>query len=86
MRVLHVCQTSIVGEAWQRRQELPVHGWIYGLQDGRLRDLNICITGSHELMPAYEPAIADLPSADWRTARPEEKGLGLSFLTCVWLE
>ncbi len=35
----HVWQTSIVQEAWARGQSLTIHGWIYGLRDGRLRDL-----------------------------------------------
>ena len=42
----NVCQTTIVREAWERGQELAVHGWIYGLQDGLLRDLNVTIAGS----------------------------------------
>jgi carbonic anhydrase len=35
----HVCETTIVQDAWGRGQMLDVHAWIYGLQDGRLRDL-----------------------------------------------
>jgi carbonic anhydrase len=38
-QVMHVCQTTIVQDAWARAQPLAVHGWIYGLHDGRLRDL-----------------------------------------------
>src|SRR2546423_1536878 len=38
-QVSNVCHTSIARDAWERGQELTVHGWIYGLQDGRLRDL-----------------------------------------------
>ena len=33
-----------------RGQELTVHGWIYGLSDGRLRDLNVCVSGAGELL------------------------------------
>ena len=47
-QVANVCQTTIVREAWERGQELAVHGWIYGLQDGLLRDLNVTTTGSRE--------------------------------------
>jgi carbonic anhydrase len=42
-QVLNVGRTTIVQSAWQRGQELVVHGWIYGLQDGLLRDLNVSI-------------------------------------------
>jgi carbonic anhydrase len=40
-QVRHVCQTTIVQDAWRRGQSLSVHGWIYSLQDGLLRDLHV---------------------------------------------
>ena len=40
-QVRNVQQTSIVRDAWARGQDLAVHGWIYGLQDGRVRDLGV---------------------------------------------
>lgn len=57
-QVLNVCETTIAREAWERGQELSVHGWIYGLQDGLLRDLNMTITGLEETLPLYRAAIA----------------------------
>jgi carbonic anhydrase len=57
-QVMHVCETTMAQEAWARGQELAVHGWIYGLHDGRLRDLNMCVTRPEELAPSYEAAIA----------------------------
>jgi carbonic anhydrase len=56
-QVLNVCRTTIVQNAWDRGQELAVHGWIYGLSDGLLRDLDICITSPGELAEAYETAV-----------------------------
>jgi carbonic anhydrase len=56
-QVLNVCQTTIVQEAWEHGQELNVHGWIYGLNDGLLRDLNICITNKDERSSIYQSAI-----------------------------
>ncbi|MGI9241959.1 MAG: carbonate dehydratase [Verrucomicrobiales bacterium] len=45
-QVSNVCQTTIAREAWERGQELSVHGWIYGLKDGRLRDLDVTTSAS----------------------------------------
>jgi carbonic anhydrase len=38
-QAMHVCRTTIVQDAWRRGQPLTVHGWIYSLHDGLLRDL-----------------------------------------------
>ena len=53
-QVLNVCRTTIVQSAWQRGQELVVHGWIYGLEDGLLRDLGISIDCAEGLAAAYK--------------------------------
>ena len=47
-QVTNVCQTTIVRDAWERGQELTVHGWVYGLRDGLLRDLNVTANGAAE--------------------------------------
>jgi carbonic anhydrase len=57
-QVANVCQTTIVQSAWQRRQTLAVHGWIYGLRDGLLRDVGMTIGGSEDLGAQYERALA----------------------------
>ncbi len=57
-QVLNVSQTTIVQSAWERGQELAVHGWIYSLQDGIIRDLNIRIADSDELAASYATAIS----------------------------
>jgi carbonic anhydrase len=56
-QVMNVCQTTIVQDSWERGQELAVHGWIYKVQDGLLRDLNICITQPKEIAVAYQSAL-----------------------------
>lgn len=56
-QVLNVGRTTIVQSAWQRGQELAVHGWIYGLEDGLLRDLRISIDNAEGLAAAYQGAI-----------------------------
>jgi carbonic anhydrase len=45
----HVCETTVVQDAWARGQELDVHAWIYGLQDGHLRDLGFTTDRSTRL-------------------------------------
>jgi carbonic anhydrase len=59
-QVANVCQTTIARDAWERGQELIVHGWIYGIRDGLLRDLNVTVSGSQEARAAYEGALASL--------------------------
>ena len=43
-QVVNVCQTTIARDAWERGQELTVHGWIYGIKNGLLRDLDVTVT------------------------------------------
>ena len=62
-QVRNVCQTTVVHDAWQRGQALSVHGWIYSLQDGLLRDLVISVAGAGELEDAYARGTAALRSA-----------------------
>jgi len=59
-QVLNVCQTTIARDAWENGQELSVHGWIYGLQDGLLRDLKMTVTAFAEVGALYEGALAGL--------------------------
>jgi len=59
-QVANVCRTTIVLDAWERGQELAIHGWIYGLQDGLLRDLNVTVQRVEESARVYENAIAGL--------------------------
>ena len=48
-QVLNVGETTIVQDAWNRGQEIEVHGWIYGLKDGLIRDLGISVNGEAQL-------------------------------------
>jgi carbonic anhydrase len=57
-QVVNVCQTTVVRDAWVRGQALAVHGWIYGLRDGLLRDLGMCVAAEAELPACYEAACA----------------------------
>ena len=48
-QVRNVCHTTIVQNAWKRGQELTVHGWIYGLKDGLVKDLGVSINAAEQL-------------------------------------
>lgn len=50
----HVCQTSIVQNAWARGQELSVHGWIYAIDDGHLHDLHMSISSQAQVDSLYQ--------------------------------
>jgi len=57
----HVCQTTIVRDAWTRGQPLSIHGWIYALRDGLLRDLQFTVAAAAEVEPQHASAVASLP-------------------------
>ena len=57
-QALNVCQTTIVQEAWQRGQELVVHGWVYRLHNGLLKDLTMTVSRLDDAGAAYERALA----------------------------
>jgi carbonic anhydrase len=59
-QVLNVCETTILRDAWDRGQNVSVHGWIYGLHDGRLRDLGANVANTEELLPRYDAALHGL--------------------------
>jgi carbonic anhydrase len=52
-QVANVCHTTIVQDAWSRGQRLTVHGWVYSLKDGLLRDLGMVIERPDQLPPEY---------------------------------
>ena len=57
-QVANVCRTTIVRDAWERGQELSVHGWVYTLHDGLLHDLNLTVTGSDEASAVCAASVA----------------------------
>lgn len=59
-QVAHVCDTTIVRDAWDRNQPLSVHGFIYGIKDGILHDLKTTVGCSSETIARYEAAVAAL--------------------------
>jgi carbonic anhydrase len=70
-QAVHVCETTIVQDAWARGQELAIHGWIYRLDDGLLRDLGFCVTASAEIPSALADAVG--PLGAWAVTLPASR-------------
>lgn len=58
-QAVNVCHTNVVQDAWAVGQSLTIHGWIYGISDGLLHDLRICVSSPAEL-DVYKEAVAYL--------------------------
>lgn len=56
-QALNVCNTTTVTDAWARGQELNVHGWIYGLGDGLLRDLGFTVSSKEDIRSTFNDAV-----------------------------
>jgi carbonic anhydrase len=55
----NVCHTTVVQEAWENGQDLAIHGWIYRIEDGLIRDMKVTITGPDEIQEAYKVAMSN---------------------------
>lgn len=56
----NACRTTIVQDAWSRGQEVVVHGWVYGLHNGLLEDLQLTVGRPEDVQPAYAKALANV--------------------------
>ena len=56
-QVLNVSETTIVQSAWDRGKALEVHGWIYDLHDGLLKDLSVCVKSPAEFDEVYRSVL-----------------------------
>ncbi|MEI8676619.1 carbonate dehydratase [Pseudoalteromonas sp. Hal040] len=56
-QVRNVCRTNIVQDAWAKGQELTIHGWVYGLANGHLNDLESVVTCAEEASDTYGTAV-----------------------------
>ncbi|HEX5689421.1 MAG TPA: carbonate dehydratase [Roseiflexaceae bacterium] len=63
-QVVNVCQTSTLQSAWQRGQRIKVHGWVYSLADGLLRDLGITVADAEELAQCYKQALERIGNSE----------------------
>ena len=61
-QVANVAQTVVVQDAWRRGQPVTVHGWVYGLKDGLMRNLGLNVSRPDELAQRYAEALQALPN------------------------
>jgi carbonic anhydrase len=59
-QVGNVCETTIVRDAWERGQEIAVHGWVYGLADGLIHDMRVTVAAQADVRPLIAAAAAAL--------------------------
>ncbi len=59
-QALNVSQTTVVRDAWERGQEVSVHGWTYDLRDGLVRDLGVTVASQQQASEVYPGAVANL--------------------------
>ena len=70
----NVCLTTMVQDAWARGQALSVHGWVYSLLDGRVRELGMDVDSLEGIQPAYEGALARLRDEGRERMHASEQG------------
>ncbi len=70
-QVDHVCQNSIVQDAWQRGQALTVHGFVYDLADGILRDMGLTVSSEEQRQSVKGKSLEELAARPVRSFRPE---------------
>jgi carbonic anhydrase len=64
-QAVNVCRTTVVRDAWERGQKLAVHGWCYGLSDGRIRDLGMDVGRPDELEGVYARTLQRAAAANF---------------------
>ncbi len=67
-QVVNVAHTTVVRDAWARGQKLTLHGWVYGLKDGLLKDLHMTVPGTEWLDGLYRVAVAHVSEVDRQSA------------------
>jgi len=59
-QVVNISQTSVLREAWERGQDVAIHGWCYSLANGLVSDLDVSATSRDEALEGYRDAVARL--------------------------
>jgi carbonic anhydrase len=62
-QVANVAHTTVMQDAWSRGQKVMLHGWVYGVSDGLLKDLHVSIDGNEQLVTVYRDAVTAVATA-----------------------
>ncbi len=62
-QVVNVAQTTVVQDAWARGQSLTLHGWVYGLSDGLIKDMHMTVDSAADLERVYRGAVGAVGGA-----------------------
>ena len=62
-QVGHIAEATVLQDAWARGQQVSVHGWCYGLNDGLVKDLGVTMSSTREVVDVYRQAIKRYPRA-----------------------
>jgi carbonic anhydrase len=63
-QVGNVALSNVMQDAWSRGQKVAVHGWVYGLNDGIVKDMDVTMTGSHEVVDVFRRAFKRYPRGE----------------------
>jgi carbonic anhydrase len=61
-QVVNLCSTTVVQDAWLRGQELTIHGWVYGIHNGLLHDLDLSVESLDQVEGEYQRALSLISS------------------------
>ncbi|HEA51035.1 carbonic anhydrase, partial [Marinobacter antarcticus] len=71
-QVGHLCQNNIVQDAWKRGQTLNVHGFVYDVADGILRDMGLSVSGAEDWEQIKENSLSELILRPVRSGREKK--------------
>jgi carbonic anhydrase len=54
---VHVSQTTVMQDAWYRGAQVTIHGWVYGISDGLIKDLKISVSSAQDAMNMIDEAV-----------------------------
>ena len=63
-QVVNVAQSTVLLDAWQRGQSVTLHGWVYGVHDGLLKDMGLSVSGQEGLESLYKAALQRVVSSE----------------------